>query len=180
MSNDPQGHYRDEYPPRPGEPDGGAFEQGRRDDAGMRSRVQGPGIGLIVVGVVNVILGLIAGSFGAFYAAVPKDELEKMMLKQNPQLQDQMKQMGWTLQDFINVYVYSGFTGGALGVVTGILAIVAGARMLALKSYGFAVFTSVLVALPCISCSGCCGLGEGIGIWALVVLLNEEVKAAFH
>jgi hypothetical protein len=88
--------------------------------------------------------------------------------------------MGMTVRDILNAEMYGGFSLGALGLVTAVLAIIAGVRMLSLKSYGFSVFTSVLVAIPIISCSGCCGLGEGIGIWALVVLMNEEVKAAFR
>jgi hypothetical protein len=31
-----------------------------------------------------------------------------------------------------------------------------------------------------LTCTGCCGLGQGIGIWALVVLLKPEVKALFR
>ena len=52
--------------------------------------------------------------------------------------------------------------------------------MLSLRAYGLAVAASVITAIPCISCSACCGLGEGIGIWALVVLLNNDVRAAFR
>ena len=63
--------------------------------------------------------------------------------------------------------------------ITALLNIIGGIQMLRLRSYGLALFASILAAIPCISCSACCGLGEGIGIWALVVLLNPEVRAAF-
>jgi len=43
-----------------------------------------------------------------------------------------------------------------------------------------AVVTAILTAVPCLSCSACCGVGEGIGIWSLVVLLNPEVRNAFR
>jgi hypothetical protein len=103
-----------------------------------------------------------------------------MVKKQNPEALDTVKKAGWTMRDLLNFYVYGGFGGAVAGVLSGVLAIVAGVRMLALKSYGLAVFSSVVLAIPCVSCSACCGLGEGIGIWALVVLMNEEVRAAFR
>ena len=50
-----------------------------------------------------------------------------------------------------------------------------------LKSHRhFAVFVAVLTAIPCISPASCCLLGEAMGIWALVVLLNQEIRAAFR
>jgi hypothetical protein len=182
MSNDPSDYGGDVPPPGPLNPYGYSPEVPRiTADVGMvRSRVQGPAIGLVIVGVVNLLLALLAGAVGAFYASADEGTFQEIMEKQYPAQWKEMQRQGWALRDFLNIYVYSGFSEGVLGVVTAILSIIAGVRMLALKSYGFSVFTSVLVAIPCISCSGCCGLGEGIGIWALVVLMNEEVKAAFR
>jgi hypothetical protein len=182
MSNDPSDYGGDVPPPEPVNPYGYSPDVPpvRADDPLVKARVQGPAICLIVVGVLNLLLGLGAGLFGGVYAAIPEDMLEKEVQKQNPAALQQMKQAGMSIKDIVNFYVYGGFSGAALGVVTAVLAVIAGARMLALKSYGFAVFTSVLVSIPCISCSACCGIGEGIGIWSLVVLMNEEVKAAFR
>lgn len=74
--------------------------------------------------------------------------------------------------------------GGGIGIVLNVLAIVlyGGAiygalKMKALQSYAMAVTSSVLVMLPC-SC--CCLAGLPVGIWALVVLLDANVKAAFR
>jgi hypothetical protein len=150
------------------------------DVAAARARVQPAAICLIVVGVINLLLGLGSGVVGAVYANFPDEMAEDVMQKQNPQMVKEMQQRGWSIRTFLNVYVYGGYTGAVLGLLTAILAIVGGSRMLALKSYGLAMFASVLVAIPFISCSGCCGLGEGIGIWSVVVLMNEEVKAAFR
>jgi hypothetical protein len=182
MSNDPSDYGGDVPPPGPLDPYGYSPDVPRisADVGQMRSRVQGPAIGLIIVGVVNLLLALGAGAFGTIYAVIPEDLVEQEMEKQNPGLKRQFQQQGMKIRDILNLYVYGGFSEGVLGLVTAILAIIAGSRMLSLKSYGFSVFTSVLVAIPCISCSGCCGVGEGIGIWSLVVLMNEEVKAAFR
>ncbi len=51
-------------------------------------------------------------------------------------------------------------------------------KMMKLEMYGLALTASIIAMIPCIS--PCCLLGIPIGIWALVVLLNQEVKAAFH
>ena len=64
-----------------------------------------------------------------------------------------------------------------LGVI---LSLLGGMRMLALRSYGLCIAGAVSAAIPCVSCSGCCGFGEIVGIWALVVLLNADIKAAFQ
>jgi len=50
-------------------------------------------------------------------------------------------------------------------------------KMKNLQSYGLACVAALLVAVPCIS--PCCVLGLPVGIWALVVLMSEEVKRSF-
>ena len=73
---------------------------------------------------------------------------------------------------------------GTLGVVAGILGILVGAfiifaamKMRALQSWPMALAASVVAMLPCLS--PCCCLGLPIGIWSLVVLLDNNVKASF-
>jgi hypothetical protein len=69
---------------------------------------------------------------------------------------------------------------GVLGVLGAFLTIFGAIQMRGLRTYGLAMFGAVLAAIPCLSISACCGLGELAGIWAIVVLLNQEVKAAFR
>jgi hypothetical protein len=76
---------------------------------------------------------------------------------------------------------------GITYIVVGLLALFAAAltifgavRMLSLRSRGLAVFGALLACIPCLSVTACCGLGEGIGIWALIVLMAPDVKAAFR
>lgn len=77
------------------------------------------------------------------------------------------------------------FLSGGLGLVINVLSLVlnsfaifGGMKMKALQSYAMSVASAVIVALPCVSC--CCLIGTPIGIWALVVLLSADVKAAFR
>lgn len=50
-------------------------------------------------------------------------------------------------------------------------------RMKQLKNYNLSIATSILAMIPC---SGCCIVGLPVGIWALVVLLKPEIRAAFR
>jgi hypothetical protein len=49
-----------------------------------------------------------------------------------------------------------------------------------LRTYWVAVSGALLAVVPCVSPLGCCGIGEAVGIWALVVLLNADVRSAFR
>jgi hypothetical protein len=73
---------------------------------------------------------------------------------------------------------------GPIGIVTGLLSLAIGVaiflgamRMKSLTSYGFAMAAAVLAMVPCIS--PCCCLGLPAGIWAIVALMDQNVKASF-
>jgi hypothetical protein len=121
--------------------------------------VSGPGIALLVAGVLY-LLGGIAGllmnilRIGVGAAAMEGDARVQQL------------------------------AGGAGGIIGAILALIFGAiivfgaiKMRQLQSYGLAMTASILAMLPC-SC--CCIIGLPIGIWSLVTLMKPEVKAAFR
>ncbi|MFN8525904.1 MAG: hypothetical protein U0821_22620 [Chloroflexota bacterium] len=77
-----------------------------------------------------------------------------------------------------------GLVGGAFSGVIYVLAFIlsglnlyAGVKMRQLQSYGLCMAGAIVGMLPC---SGCCLVGLPVGIWALVVLMNDEVKRAFN
>jgi hypothetical protein len=146
-----------------------------------RSRLVGPGIAMLVCAIINVLGAVLAVVFGAVYSSIPPDKVEEMMQQQQPQQLAQMKQAGWTVQDFLNVYTYGGYGGGAIIAVLSLITLIGAIGMLRTRGYGMAIFASVLVAIPCLSPAACvCFGGTGIGIWSLVVLLSPEVAAAFR
>ena len=51
-------------------------------------------------------------------------------------------------------------------------------KMKRLEGYTMSMIAVIVNGLPCSGC--CCGLGLGVSIWALVVLLDNGVKAAFR
>ena len=65
----------------------------------------------------------------------------------------------------------------AVGVGIGILMIVGGLKMKKLEGHGFCLATAVVALVPCFS--PCCCLEVPVGIWALVVLIDSRVSAAF-
>ncbi len=65
-----------------------------------------------------------------------------------------------------------------LALVMSVLTLMAGIRMLQRRSYGLVMTGVIIGMLPCLS--ACCCTGLPFGIWALVVLSNEEVRKSFH
>jgi hypothetical protein len=66
-----------------------------------------------------------------------------------------------------------------LGVGLGGLIAFGGLQMTKFRMYGLAIAASIVATIPCFSCC-CCVIGLPVGIWALVVLSRQEVRAAFH
>lgn len=67
--------------------------------------------------------------------------------------------------------------GGVLGFILNAVMLAGGLRMRALKSYGLAIAAAICGVIPM---SGCSCFAMPIGIWALVVLCNSDVKRAFE
>jgi len=67
---------------------------------------------------------------------------------------------------------------GVVGVVMSVVALMGAVRMKNLRSYGLAMTSAIIMLIPCIW--PCWFLSMPFGIWALVVLANGEVRAAFR
>jgi hypothetical protein len=65
-----------------------------------------------------------------------------------------------------------------VGIIIDAVIILGANKMRNLESYGFAVAAAILSVIPCLS-SPCIVLGMPFGIWALVVLMNDDVRNAF-
>jgi hypothetical protein len=63
-------------------------------------------------------------------------------------------------------------------LLLGLLVIYGGMKMKNLENYTLAIVSAIVAMIPCTS--PCCFLGLPIGIWALVVLCNTDVKMAFR
>lgn len=77
--------------------------------------------------------------------------------------------------------LFSGVVGMVFNVVwmlLGGLIIFGAIKMKNLQSWGLAMASAVVAALPCTS-YWCCLLGLPIGVWAIIVLMDQQVKASF-
>ncbi len=152
------------------------------DREAARQRTQLPGIFLIVVACLN-LLGSLLPILNAVSATLQSaDELyeqqKQMITKIFPNLSKEAL-ANKSPQDVKKQALWVNWPWAILAVLAGLLSLMGGIGLLRLRWYGLCMTGAIAAAIPCISCTGCCGVGEGVGIWALVVLLNEEVRAAF-
>ena len=136
------------------------------DNRGIQARVTPPAIALIVtgcLGIVTQLLFLVLGLTGSFMQGFQEGLSEGM---ESP--------------EFIAPFLGSAFTviSGIIGIIIAAVIIYAGIRMLKLQSWGFAIAASILAMIPCVS--PCCIIGLPVGIWALVILNDNDVKMAFN
>jgi phage FluMu protein Com len=64
------------------------------------------------------------------------------------------------------------------GLVMAVIVLIGAVKMKNLENYSFAIASAIIAIVPCTS--QCCLLGVPFGIWALVVLNDSSVKAAFR
>jgi hypothetical protein len=149
------------------------------DDA-ARAKTSVPGTLLILVGIFNLLgaLGSFLGAAG--FASLTAEQYEQMIKQQPPENQKNLEQSGIGPEQLRNIYVYGFGIGGVVSLVISLVTIFGGIQMRSLHAYSLCVLAAILTALPCTSAGGCCLLGEIVGIWALIVLLNGEVRAAFR
>jgi hypothetical protein len=130
-------------------------------DALVAERVSGPATALIVTGILGVIAQIVG-----IVANLARAGLGPGM-QHGP-------------VDIAPILI-----GGGLGAVAAVFKIIVAAviligamKMKKLESYGLAMAAAIIAMVPCIS--PCCLLGLPFGIWALVVLSDGNVKAAFR
>jgi len=127
------------------------------------SRVAGPATALIVVMAISIALTILGILFSLF--AVGMAGFEEGLGRGN-------EPFPLMLSGGTNVLQ------GVVGLVIGIVVIVGALKMKRLESYGFAMAAAILAMVPCLS--PCCYLGLPFGIWAIVVLSDGQVRAAFR
>jgi hypothetical protein len=67
---------------------------------------------------------------------------------------------------------------GLFNLLPATVVLVGAIKMKNLENYGLAMTAAIMALIPCVS--PCCVLGLPFGIWALVVLSEDRVKAAFR
>lgn len=127
--------------------------------AAIIDQLKGPAIGLMVtagLGAAFQLLGLVMNLTGAGMGAFAGGN------------QGMPNMMSGGIGAVFNV----------IGLAMSVVVFMGASKMKNAESYGFAMAAAIIAMVPCVS--PCCLLGLPLGIWALVVLLKPEVKAAFQ
>lgn len=157
------------------------------DDPVVRQRVSVPGLLLMLVGLLNLVVGLIALQAGIRSLRLTPEQNRDEQRDAIRQLQER----GWgdaeVNQKFLDmspdeikayrVRLCLGLAG--LSLVGAFIITYGGYNLRSLNSYRLALAGAILAAIPVVSPLGCCGVGQVIGLWAFVVLMNRDVRAAF-
>lgn len=160
-----------------GPPPGGMPPGGAPDAAG---RVSAPAIALMVVGGICLMLSL----FGVGSSVLMLVGGDAMKAQNQQQMEDLRQQLGDNAQIVDFMEQMNSIQQGPIGLIMNLIALVIAGlilfgaiKMKNLQSYGLALTAAILAMLPL---NSCCCLGLPIGVWALVVLLNGDVKNAFR
>ncbi len=144
---------------------------------------RGPGVGLIVAGALSMIssIGFViwamlmmvaAQSVGEATANIDMVDAKQEMSKADRQ---QLKKMGDSISTVGRGLGFGLIVGGALAFVVSCLIIYGGIQMTRASSYSFCVIAAVLAMLP----TGCWLVTLPLGVWAIVILLDNNVKGEF-
>jgi serine/threonine protein kinase len=124
-------------------------------------QVKGPAIALLVAGLISVLTSPMVVLFWGM-EAVPQNGVERLAVQTSAE----------------RVPPIALFLAGLLSsIAPSILMIVAAVKMKRLEAYGLAIAASILAI---ILLAPTCLIGLPIGIWALVVLSQRDVRAAFR
>jgi hypothetical protein len=130
--------------------------------------------GMLSLLLALVQLGLYLGSPDTLLK--PYHDMMKDMTKDAPKQPGQPDPVP-PYEEFKKQQVMFGTGGSALATVCSLIITIGGMKMRGASGRGLAMTGSVMSMIPCTS--SCCLIGLPIGIWALVVLNNPDVKAAF-
>jgi hypothetical protein len=122
---------------------------------------------LILISLVGILLN----SYQVIHAFQPKRPIAMAQFNDNPVLQylEKIQEEGKTP---------TAAAIGAIFAIGNIVVFAAAIQMLRLKAWGFAVGGSIFSMVNLANC--CCVVGLPVGLWALLVLSNTEVRRAFE
>lgn len=134
---------------------------------------------LLMVSVLDLLGGLYNMVNAIFLKQTgPEAAFQKAWDKLDPFLKKLMEKGGWTAQSFHAAMANVQLGWGAVAALVSVLMIAGSRHMLALQSYRLAMTAAVLTAIPCVT--PCCLVGQVAGLWAILILVQPDVRTAFH
>jgi hypothetical protein len=138
----------------------------------LKAKIVAPAVGLLVVAILSVLftfLNLFGNVFNRWFLRMAENS------NLPPEKLDPLRE-GIARGDFGVIH----YLAALLNVCAALVIILGALRMMKQQSYGLAVTASILTLVPCIGTSiCCCVIGVPVGVWALIVLMQTDVRAAF-
>jgi hypothetical protein len=156
----------------------------------VRDRVQWPALFLIATAAINLLIALFQTGRVVSTAIAPAAEgyqAEREMWERLAErttsrlIAGRVESLRQTSPE--DLKRQNVFTEGIIAVallVPAVLALAGGVRMYQLRSYPLAVVGSLASAIPIMSPLTCCCVGEVVGIWCVMILLQPPVREAFR
>lgn len=142
-----------------------------------REKVRTPGTFLVVAGLLGVVLSVGSVAFMMAQPTLMYDFLVDITKKQpaGPEREKALKDLedqkdGMRMDGPLNLAQVG------VGAVLNLLTLAGGVAMRGARGYGLAMTGAIAGIVPM---SGCCCLTMPVGIWALIVLVGADAKAAF-
>lgn len=135
--------------------------RGKRRSAAAMEAVSGPATALLVVGIIDIVLGILCVLIYLGLSLLARGAPPAMAGQQ---------------RDLMSSVVMGIFLGIGT-IIFGSIITMGASKMKKLTSYGLAMTACILAMMPFVNC---CLLGLPFGIWALTVLNKPEVKDAFR
>lgn len=135
--------------------------------------VSAPAIALIVVGVLDLLHGLFTSGVNLLNMINGAPPEIPPNIRDNPDAQFMI--------DFMENYGHATNVGVSVFMLfLSALMLFGAIQFLQRKSYGLALAASIIAVIPCTGIMDCCIVEIGLGIWALVVILQAKTKAEFN
>ncbi len=150
----------------------------RGDAEAGRRRIGTPAVLLIVFGLIAVLVE-VGGLVAAFTAPdIMYTQMKKFFegMPPGPDRQQALDDLEKEKDEY-RLDTPMNLGGTVLGLVLSVLMLVGGVTMKSQSSYGLAMTGAVCAIIPCVNGCICCAMP--VGIWALMVLVDPNVKAAF-
>ena len=128
------------------------------------AKASGPGTAMLVVGILTLPMSVLAMLGGLVNVA-----------EQASYAYSDEELIGTLIGGTVGIGFY------VLNFIMGIVVAAAGWKMRNLESHTLCMVGAVALIIPCCGQVWCCWpLGLAFGIWAMVTLMNDDVKAAFQ
>lgn len=128
----------------------------------VKQRLQSPAIGLIIVGTLSAMSGIL----------LILGRITSILNKREPEFTNEARRFGYETANIFFPLV------SLISIIAAPLIIYGAIQMIKARRYPIAMLAAILALIPFSSI--CCIPSIPIGIWALIVLRNPEVKAIFE